>query len=131
MFNRISAVSNACLPSSPPPTTSIITGLHRVWKHREKTDAEHDDAVCLPPSYTARRHNTSSTSGDPVADACARLRYVLRLARLQLAVLSFTLAIATYTFQAPNHVFLLFVLGGLVAIGDVVPVSLARLSMRK
>ncbi|KAK6974519.1 hypothetical protein R3P38DRAFT_3132741 [Favolaschia claudopus] len=94
------------LISSLCAMTSIVTGLHHVWQHREKIDIEKDDAYrylhyldirqCL-----GKRSDIKSTDGRPPIPnlTLSAALLALPLATLQWSVLSFTLAIATYALQ--------------------------------
>ncbi|KAJ7451263.1 hypothetical protein B0H11DRAFT_2246470 [Mycena galericulata] len=88
------------LVSSLCAMTSIITGLHHVWQHREKTETEINDArqYLYHTKLRCRRRpkNYQLTTMDLSPTACL---LALPLATLQWSVLSFTLGISVYAFQ--------------------------------
>ncbi|KAJ7325870.1 hypothetical protein DFH08DRAFT_342554 [Mycena albidolilacea] len=84
--------------------TSIVTGLHHVWQHREKTDIEREDArqyLYFLDHCLHRRQNKDIPAAAPDLTLTASL-LALPLATLQWSVLSFTLAIATYAVQTTS-----------------------------
>ena len=96
---------------------SIVIGVHHVWRHRRRADADDKDAVRHVPSPLpspipnliseqskylrlrphARHHHRSPGSLTPLACLLA-----LPLAALLWAILSFTIAIATFCFVGAN-----------------------------
>ncbi|KAJ6613887.1 hypothetical protein B0H10DRAFT_2047070 [Mycena sp. CBHHK59/15] len=110
----LSLVSSLCAMAS------IVTGLYHVWQHREKKDADFEDAkkyiyrLKLIGRRKVKTHKL--TSHDLIFTACF---LALPLATLQWSVLSFTVAIAAFCIQSiPRSVgrTLLVVLFGLLAL---------------
>ncbi|KAJ7183897.1 hypothetical protein C8R46DRAFT_1186758 [Mycena filopes] len=84
----INTLQRSCaLVSSLCAMASIVTGLHHVWQHREKTDAEQEAARQY--LYYSNLTLTAALLAVP-------------LATLQWSVLSFTLAIAALAIQSTS-----------------------------
>ncbi|KAJ7204550.1 hypothetical protein B0H12DRAFT_1161088 [Mycena haematopus] len=105
---------SASIVSSLCALTSLITGLHHVWQHREKTDTEHDDAkeyLYFFKLFTQRGpRKTKPTTLDMTLTAAL---LAIPLASLQWAVVSFMVAIAAYAFGAADHALVLVVVAAL------------------
>ncbi|KAJ7208876.1 hypothetical protein GGX14DRAFT_543338 [Mycena pura] len=118
---------SSSLVSSLCAMASLVTGLHHVWKHREKVDAEQEGARQYLYYLKRLREATRDTPApahaplsalDLTLTACL---LAVPLATLQWSVLSFTLAIAAYALQpalAPPaaHVLLLALLAALAVL---------------
>ncbi|KAJ7470197.1 hypothetical protein B0H11DRAFT_2237783 [Mycena galericulata] len=98
--NMSSLVRSFSLVSSLCAMTSIITGLHHVWDHREKTETEIEDArqYLYHVKLRCRRRpkNYQLTAVDLSPTACL---LALPLATLQWSVVSFTVGIGIYAVQ--------------------------------
>ncbi|KAJ7167166.1 hypothetical protein C8R43DRAFT_984416 [Mycena crocata] len=87
------------LVSSLLAMTSLVTGLHHVWQHRERTNIEIDEAKRY--IYHIRLFWTSTPFEVPARDlAVTAALLALPLATLQWSVLSFTLTIAAFASQS-------------------------------
>ncbi|KAJ7182334.1 hypothetical protein C8R43DRAFT_3084 [Mycena crocata] len=100
----------SCLVSSILATTSIVTGLHHVWQHREKTEIGKEDArrylYYLKLSSDSAPANDDKSESHPLNALDLTLTACLLavpLATLQWSVLSFTLTIAAYAYQSTAH----------------------------
>ncbi|KAJ6488857.1 hypothetical protein C8R45DRAFT_1213494 [Mycena sanguinolenta] len=86
---------SASIVSSICALTSLITGLHHIWQHREKTDAEHEDVkeyLFFFKLFTNRGPKKSPPTTLDLTLTAALL--AIPLASLQWAVVSVTLAIS-------------------------------------
>ncbi|KAJ7093517.1 hypothetical protein C8R44DRAFT_890738 [Mycena epipterygia] len=109
------------LVSSLCAMASMVTGLHHVWQHRDRTDTELQDArqylYYLKLCFRRTPKHKELTPLDLTLMACI---LALPLATLQWSVLSFTLAIAAFAFTSTAHtaahVLLLVLLPLLVAL---------------
>ncbi|KAJ7330311.1 hypothetical protein DFH08DRAFT_1022444 [Mycena albidolilacea] len=111
---------SASLVSSICATISLITGVHHVWQHREKTDTEREDAkeyLYFFALFTPRGACKAPPTTLDLAFTAALL--AVPLALLVWAVLSFAVAISAYAFERANHTLVLVVLGGLVALSGI------------
>ncbi|KAJ6540889.1 hypothetical protein DFH09DRAFT_1089846 [Mycena vulgaris] len=103
VFVSVSLPSNAHARSSRSlfAMTSIVTGLYHVWRHRQKTDAEIEDAMnyiySLPFFGLRKRMPTTVNAFSLTLTACL---LALPLATLQWSVLSFTVAIAAFALES-------------------------------
>ncbi|KAF7375753.1 hypothetical protein MSAN_00464900 [Mycena sanguinolenta] len=90
---------SAAMVSSLCAMTSIVTGLHHVWQHREKTEIESADASKYLRffQFGPRTGPNAPETPDFTLTACL---LALPLATLQWSVLSFTLAISAFAFQS-------------------------------
>ncbi|KAJ7204217.1 hypothetical protein C8J57DRAFT_386060 [Mycena rebaudengoi] len=106
----------ASLVSALFSMTSIITGLHHVWQHRGKQDAEFEDArMYLYRLHMFGRRKLKSDVLTPLDLTPTACFLALPLATLQWAVLTFTLSITAYGIQCTlqgSHVRI--VLGALI-----------------
>ncbi|KAJ6623294.1 hypothetical protein B0H10DRAFT_809137 [Mycena sp. CBHHK59/15] len=87
------------LVSSLCAMTSIVTGLYQIWQHREKKDAEYEDAskYIRRLKLIARRKPMKRRVTPHDLTACF---LAVPLAALQWSVLSFTVAIAAFCIQS-------------------------------
>ncbi|KAJ6488852.1 hypothetical protein C8R45DRAFT_248391 [Mycena sanguinolenta] len=92
---------SAAMVSSLCAMTSIVTGLHHVWQHREKTDIESSDAGQYLRFFQLRTQAGPNALETPDFTLTACL-LALPLATLQWSVLSFTLTIAAYALQSTS-----------------------------
>ncbi|KAJ7778014.1 hypothetical protein DFH07DRAFT_1056339, partial [Mycena maculata] len=94
---------SSALVSSLCAMTSIITGLHHVWQHREKKDTEFGDAreylYYVKLRCRRRPKDRELSAMDLTPTACL---LAIPLATLQWSTLSFTVAIAAYAFQSTS-----------------------------
>ncbi|KAJ7685948.1 hypothetical protein B0H17DRAFT_1072971 [Mycena rosella] len=88
------------LVSSLCAMASIVTGLHHVWQHRQKTDAEIEDAINYIHFLPRKRKPTPESTVPVLALTLTACLLALPLATLQWSVLSFTVAIAAFALQA-------------------------------
>ncbi|KAJ7197912.1 hypothetical protein GGX14DRAFT_700162 [Mycena pura] len=108
------------LVSSLCSMTSLITGLHHVWQHREKTEASHDDARHYMHMLTLAARRTVEGPPGPAALTLTAALLAAPRAALRWAALAFLGAVVAYAAQqttsAPSRAALLVLGGGLVCV---------------
>jgi len=95
--------------------TSVTSGIHHVWRHKRKVDAEHDDAVsvdvhscfCCELIPVVKQHgyvNHMRVVGSVMDLRLTACFLSLPIATLMWSVLTFMITLVSYCFQCSGEV---------------------------